>query len=96
MFWVCPSFQLLGGFNGIFALKRVTFTTSITRAVSWLTLSRQLVISWLGVQVSCSGANYPTIFLCWVSLFVGRLASYGARISPRHQEPTCAANIEVR
>ena len=53
------------------------------RGVSWLTNSCQLVISWLGISVSCGGANYPTIFHVWVSSLVGRLVWYGARIS-RH------------
>ena len=62
-----------------------------TRAVSWLTNSCQLVISWLGIVVSCGGAIYPAIFHIRVSLLVGRLVWYGTRISRRLQEvlPRC-------
>ena len=54
---------------------------TIDTAVSWLTIttistiSRQLVTSWLDIQVSCGGANYTTILRIWVYLFVGRLVS---------------------
>ena len=34
--------------------------STINRAVSWLAKNCQLDISWLGIQVTCSGANYPT------------------------------------
>ena len=34
----------------------------LSRAVSWRTKRRQLVISWLGIVVSCDGAKYPTNF----------------------------------
>lgn len=49
--------------------ERGTFTCTIRKAMSWLTTSRQLVISWLGVTVSCSDANCRSV---WVSLVVGR------------------------
>ncbi|CAN0499487.1 unnamed protein product, partial [Laminaria digitata] len=41
--------------------------TVISRAGSWMTKSRQLGISWLGILLfSCSGANSPTTwaYLC--------------------------------
>ena len=51
-------------------------------AVSWLTISCQVVVSWLCIYVSCGRAHDPTIF-------VFGLLSYGARSSPR-QEPKLA------
>lgn len=65
------------------------------RAVSRLNISRQPVISWLGVFVSVVAAISNIQLFCvpyLSSLFVGRFVYYGARIAPRHQEPTLAAN----
>ena len=63
----------------------------------WLTNSCQLVISCIGIIVSCGGANYPAIFHFWLSLLVGRLAWYGVRIFWRLQEvqPRLRAHREV-
>ena len=63
------------------SLYRETNARVLTRAVSWLTNSCQLlIISWRGNIVSCGGANDPAIFLILVSLIVLRLVWYGVRI----------------
>ena len=73
------------------SLYRETNARVLTRVVSWLTNSCQLLISWRGNIVSCGGANDPAIFLILVSLIVLRLVWYGVRISRRLHEalPRC-------
>ena len=58
------------------------------RAVSWLTDSRQLVISWLGIVVTCGSANHLTLFYLWGSFLVGRLAWYGLTYFPASPSST--------
>lgn len=52
-----------------------------SRAMSWMTKSSQLGMSWLSIIPGCSGANYPTIwgFLLMEGFFITQ------RVFPRTQ-----------
>ena len=59
-----------------------------------------VVVGWLGIMVSCGGANYPAIFHIWVSLLIGRLVWYGVGMyfpaTPRSSSSTTLREQRLR